>query len=113
MNEKKTLSAVPPIAEPTDTSVVLNVYQRLSAIMDEVGVVGKEGFNPQQKFNFRGVDAVVNAVSPALRKHGVIVIPEASCHRFQSNDDALGSPQGEVHIHIDKRRTMGIRNRSE
>ena len=28
-----------------------------------------------QGFNFRGVDAV-NAVSPALRKHGVVVTPD-------------------------------------
>jgi hypothetical protein len=31
--------------------------------------------NTQQGYNFRGIDGVVNAVGPALRKHGVVIIP--------------------------------------
>ncbi|MGY2061146.1 ERF family protein, partial [Nocardia gipuzkoensis] len=34
--------------------------------------------NTAQKFSFRGVDQVVNAVAPALREHGVIVAPSRS-----------------------------------
>lgn len=52
------------------------VVQAMSAAMVEVGAVGKDGINQQQNFKFRGIDATVNAVSPALRKHGVIVVPE-------------------------------------
>ncbi len=43
--------------------------------MEDVQAVGKTGRNTQQNYNFRGVDAVVNAVGPALRKHGVVVVP--------------------------------------
>ena len=43
--------------------------------MEDVGAVGKDDRNAQQGFNFRGVDAVVKAVAPALRKHGVTVMP--------------------------------------
>jgi hypothetical protein len=52
-----------------------NVYEALSAVMAEVGAVSKNDYNQGQRFNFRGIDAVVNAVSPALRRHGVIVTP--------------------------------------
>ena len=52
------------------------VYEAWSAVMDEVQAVSKKERNTQQNFNFRGIDAVVNAVGPALRKHKVIVIPE-------------------------------------
>jgi len=38
--------------------------------------------NSQQNFNFRGIDAVMNAVSPALRKHGVVVTPEVQSCEF-------------------------------
>lgn len=52
-----------------------NIYKALSLVMEDVGAVRKAERNSAQNFNFRGIDAVVNAVSPALRKHGVIVFP--------------------------------------
>ena len=54
----------------------ITIHQRLSAVMEDVGAVGKGERNAQQGFNFRGVDAVVKAVAPALRKHGVTVMPK-------------------------------------
>ena len=53
-----------------------NVYKALSAVMADVGAVKKGDFNEGQRFNFRGIDSVVNAVSPALRKHGIVVTPK-------------------------------------
>jgi hypothetical protein len=40
------------------------------AVMAEVQGVAKREKNTAQGFNFRGIDAVVNAVGPALRRHG-------------------------------------------
>ena len=58
----------------------MEIYGALSAVMGEVSSVGKDERNSGQGFNFRGIDAVVNAVGPALRKHGVIVVPRVqSC----------------------------------
>lgn len=56
----------------------MNIYAALSAVMNDVQGVGKKERNsaPGANFNFRGIDAVTNAVGPALRKHGVIVVPE-------------------------------------
>lgn len=53
-----------------------NICVLLNKVMEEVGAVSKRERNQQQNFSFRGIDAVVNAVSPALRAHGVIVFPE-------------------------------------
>lgn len=53
----------------------MDIIKRLSAVMEAVGGVSKTGRNQAQGFNFRGIDAVVNAVSPALRKEGVVVVP--------------------------------------
>lgn len=47
-----------------------------NSVMCSVRAVGKDEWNDQQKFLFRGVDAVVNAVGPALREHGVTVIAD-------------------------------------
>jgi len=43
--------------------------------MADVRAVAKSEVNSHQHFNFRGIDAVVNAVGPVLRKHRVIVVP--------------------------------------
>ena len=51
------------------------IYGDLVKVMRSVGHVGKGDFNSHQKFNFRGIDGVLNAVGPALREHGVVVIP--------------------------------------
>lgn len=43
--------------------------------MDDVRVVAKGDRNDHFGFNFRGIDAVVNAVGPVLRRHQVVVVP--------------------------------------
>jgi len=52
-----------------------SIYAALASVMADIKHVGKDGWNDHQKFSFRGIDAVVNAVGPALRAHGVIVVP--------------------------------------
>lgn len=51
------------------------IQTALAAVMADVRAVGKDSTNQQQGFRFRGIDATVNAVGPALRTHGVIVTP--------------------------------------
>lgn len=43
--------------------------------MADVQAIGKDSRNQQQNFNFRGIDAVMNAVGPAFRAHGVVCVP--------------------------------------
>jgi hypothetical protein len=52
------------------------IYKALAAVMADVDHVSKRDRNDHQKFMFRGIDAVVNAVGPALRKHKVLVVPD-------------------------------------
>lgn len=52
-----------------------SIVAALSAVMGEVQSVGKGSTNTQQGYRFRGIDAVVNAVGPAMRKHGVVCVP--------------------------------------
>ena len=53
-----------------------NIYQSIAAVMGEIGAVGKTSKNAQQGFMYRGIDAVMNALQPALIKYGVFVVPE-------------------------------------
>jgi len=54
----------------------MTLASKLAQVSAAVGAVGKTGFNEKQRFNFRGIDAVVNAVGPALRDAGLVVLPE-------------------------------------
>ena len=65
----------------TETSI--SVFKALGAVMDEVQAVGKKNRNTEQGYNFRGIDAVVNAVGPAFRKHGIIAVPMKSQAAFR------------------------------
>lgn len=52
------------------------IYSALCAAMDEIGAIGKDQHNKQQDFNYRGIDAVMNALQPVLIKNRIFVIPE-------------------------------------
>lgn len=65
---------------PTPASKALKVHEAVLAVMNSVPVVRKEDRNAAQNFSFRGIDAVINAVGPALREHGVIVVPSVINH---------------------------------
>ena len=80
----------------------MNVFEALSAVMNEVQGVGKKDRNSAQGFNFRGIDAVVNAVGPALRKHGVIVVPRVEEYAYDSVEVGKNrTPMGHVQVLVD------------
>jgi hypothetical protein len=56
------------------------IVQSLSAVMADVRAVGKTGHNKQSDYNFRGIDAVVNAVGPAFRAHSIVCTPKLLSH---------------------------------
>ena len=58
------------------------IYKAINNVMLEIGAVGKNQRNQQQGFMFRGIDAVMNAINPALVKNKVFVVPEVlECDR--------------------------------
>jgi len=62
----------------------LPIAQALSEVMKAVGAIAKKDKNTAQGFNFRGIDSVVNAVSPALQKFGVVVVPSVEEYDYQT-----------------------------
>ncbi len=59
----------------TENAEPPNVVELLSRVMGDVQAVRKGDRNQSQGYQFRGIDAVVNAVGPAFRKHGVVCVP--------------------------------------
>lgn len=68
----------------------MKVQEALTHVMQDVREVRKKERNTHQNFNFRGIDTVMNAVGPALRKHGVVIMPEVLEHNLASKPNAKG-----------------------
>lgn len=64
-----------------------SVHELMSKVMGEIEAIGKTERNDQQKFNFRGIDQVMNALSPILSRHGVYYtfrVQSLESERYQS-----------------------------
>lgn len=69
-----------------------DIYAALAAVMADCDHVAKRDRNEHQRFLFRGIDAVVNAVGPVLRKHGVIVVPNVERCDYETVQTSTGKP---------------------
>ena len=78
----------------------LSIAASLTNVMEDVGAVAKAERNTSQNFNFRGIDAVVNAVSPMLRKHGVIVYPNVLSYTRDQVTTTKGSAMNYITVHV-------------
>jgi hypothetical protein len=74
----------------SEKTEVKNIYQALAAVMKEVGAIGKNQKNAQQKFNFRGIDDVYNHVQPLMAKHGVFSVPTVLNERTEDRQTRSG-----------------------
>lgn len=66
-----------------------NVYRCIAAVQAELAKtgIGKESENTFDRYKFRGIDAVYNALAPLLAQHGLCVLPriiERDCQERQS-----------------------------
>lgn len=52
------------------------IYKAIAEVLKDVGAVGKDSKNTFDKYNYRSIDAVMNAMHPAMANHGVFVSPE-------------------------------------
>ncbi len=72
------------------------IYPAMIAVMNEVQGVAKRDRNTQQNFSFRGIDAVLNAVGPALRKHNVFIRSEV----LEKQTDEITTKAGGKMLHV-------------
>lgn len=71
------------------------IYKAIAAVLSDVGAVGKDGQNAFDKYRYRSIDAVMNAMHPAMAKHGVFVIPEV----LEQSREERGAKSGGVLIY--------------
>lgn len=53
-----------------------NIYESIAKTMAQVGAVAKSATNPQQGYKYRGIDAVMNALHPAMTENKIFAVPE-------------------------------------
>lgn len=80
----------------------MTIYEALTKVMDDVGAVKKADRNSQQGYTFRGVDAVVKAVYPALVKHKVSVLPKVTLYEYGSVEVGKNrTPMGHARVIVE------------
>ncbi len=52
------------------------IYEAINGLMADVGAIGKNQENTHQRFKFRGIDDIYNALHPILVKHKVFALPK-------------------------------------
>lgn len=72
------------------------IFPAISAIMSELEAVARGRRNEQQRFMYRGIDDLYNALQPLLAKHQVFTAPEV----LEERREARASKSGGVLIHV-------------
>lgn len=62
-------------SSPTAAPGAPAIYRALAGAMRDVAAVGKDGWNPEQRFKFRSIDDVMTAAHHALAANGVVLAP--------------------------------------
>ena len=78
----------------------LSIHVLMSQVMQDIGAIGKDSYNRQQGFAFRGIDAVMGALHPALIKHGVFFVPEVIDRERLDFTTSKGTQMEAVHLHV-------------
>ena len=60
----------------TETEAPKRVFAAIAAVMGELNAVAKDGYNQKQKYKFRSIEAVCNALHPLLAKFKLFFVPE-------------------------------------
>lgn len=86
-----------PYGKPERTAVELTIDA-----MRAVSSVPKDGRNAAQGFSFRGIDGVLNAVGPALRKAGVLPVPFLALLRREVIEVGVKrTPMDSIYVEVD------------
>jgi len=70
------------------------VYERIAAVQGALAKhgIGKDSVNSFDKYKFRGIDAVYNALAPLLAEHGLCVLPRIIERDVQERQSRKGEP---------------------
>lgn len=76
------------------------IYKKMSDVMRDIGGVSKDQKNSAQGYSFRGIDQMVNALYPALVRHGVFMTPRAVRFEQELKEVVRGNGKPGVDKHV-------------
>ena len=82
------------------------IYGLIAKAMKKVGAVGKDSVNQTQGFKYRGIDAVMNALSPVMAELGLFVVPEVIDHKREERFSTKQVWDNEQKKKVDKKTTL-------
>lgn len=74
----------------------MDIFQTIIAVMADLEAIKKTKFNSTQKFHFRGIDDVYNALHPLCAKHGMFSMPT---NIFEDKSEEKGTARGGLLIY--------------
>jgi len=79
------------------------VIKALCAVQSDLAAAGiaKSETNTFDKYKFRGIDAVLNALAPILSRHGVIIMPSVSSCEIRTVQTSQGKPSSHAKVTVD------------
>lgn len=76
------------------------IYTKMNAVMKDIGAIGKDQKNTVQGFKFRGIDQFVNALHPALTRHGVFMTTEVLSFADKLQEVTRSSGKAGIDKHV-------------
>ena len=76
------------------------IYQAITAIIGEMGGIGKNQRNKDQGYNFRGIDDVLKELHPLFAKHGVFFAPTVIEREYEERLSKQGNVGHVAHLHV-------------
>lgn len=73
--QKKTEQGGSQMVAPPDESQGLAIHRSMGEVMKAVTAIDKSQYNEQQKFRYRGVDDIMNALHGLFADAGIVIIP--------------------------------------
>lgn len=70
----------------------MNINQTIIAVMNDISAISKDKRNEGQKFMYRGIDDVMNELSPLFKKHGLYIVPEVLSIKRELQTTSQGKP---------------------
>lgn len=80
---------------------VVPIHVAMARVMADVRALAKGDKNTHFNFMFRGIDSVLNAIGPALRSHGVVVLPKVLDCQYRDVRTAKDKPAREVTVRVE------------
>ncbi len=75
-----------------------SIYKAINAVMADIGAIQKRDLNTFDKYRYRGIDAVYNAVQPALVKNGVFIVPNLK--EIEQSDRTSKDGKAQIHTRV-------------